>query len=82
MARVQFSYLVRLLFTESNTYDQCLEDCRRDVVQFPVKLGREVPKARQDLFSEPDVIVLLVLLAPDLAAFLVTPKSYQSIGQI
>ena len=70
MASVQFSDVVCLLFTESNADYQCLEDCRRDVVQSPVKLGCEFPKAWQDLFWEPDVVVLLVLVAPDLVAFL------------
>ncbi len=72
MAGVQFSYIVRLLFTESDAHYQCLEDCRRDVTQFPVKLGCEFSKAWQDMFWEPDVIVLLIPIAPNLVAFLVT----------
>lgn len=77
MAIVQFSYIVRLLFTEPNAEYQCLEDCRRDVAQFPVKLGCEFPKAWQDHFWEPDVVVLLVLIAPNLVAFLV-PQSHMN----
>ena len=83
MARVQFSDVVRLLFAESNADYQCVEYRRRDVIQSPVKLGSEFPKAWQDLFWEPDVVVLLVLIAPDLVAFLVHTKViHQSIRQI
>lgn len=78
MAGVQFSYVVRLLFAESNAYYQCLEDRRRDIAQSPVKLGCEFPKARQDLFGEPDVVVLLVLVAPNLVAFLLTQSHTES----
>lgn len=71
MASVQFSHKTRLLFTEPNAYYQCLEDFPRDVIQSPVELGCEFPKAWQDLFWEPDVVVLAVLIAPNLVAFLV-----------
>lgn len=72
MAIVQFFYVVRLLFTETHAHYQCLEDSRRDVVQSPVQLRCEFPKAWQDLFWEPDIPVLLILIAANLVAFLVT----------
>ena len=72
MAGVQFSCIIRLLFTESNAHYQCFKDRLRDIVQSPVQLGCELPKARQDLFWEPDVVVLMIVIAPDLVAFLVT----------
>ncbi len=81
MARVQFSHVVRFVGAEAEAHDQCVENGRRQLVHSPVEICSELPKAGQDGFGEPDVVLLKVLIAADFVALLINRTNVKLIDR-
>ena len=67
---MQTPHILLLLIREPNAHHQRLENRPRNLPQPPIEHGREGSKTRQDIFRQPDVIMLSVRLAPNLVALL------------
>ena len=70
MAGVELPHIIGLIYSQSKTHDEGVEDLHAGLLELPIELCRERTETRQGIFRKPNIVLHVILFAADFVCFL------------